>query len=143
MILGYKKYFPAGGLTNFAYKIIHGIKKHSIRIDTNNRWKPGMKIQHAHGVRTKNYMQFFESECKSTQDIEIKEVLMCDSTNAFFYTKNGITKAFRVKVDGHLLRWEVLFVLYKNDGFDSGAAFLDWFWDGFEGKIIHWTDLKY
>ena len=33
--------------------------------------------------------------------------------------------------------------LARNDGFDSIQAFFEWFKEDFEGKIIHWTDLRY
>ena len=65
MILCYKKFFPWGEPTNFKAKILSGKKKHTIRRDKNNRWITGRKIQHAHGVRTKNYDHFADGECKS------------------------------------------------------------------------------
>ena len=65
MILCYKKFFPWGEPTNFKAKILSGKKKHTIRRDKNNWWITGRKIQHAHGVRTKNYDHFADGECKS------------------------------------------------------------------------------
>ena len=63
MILSFKPQFND--------KIIKGIKIHTIREDKHNRWKPGRTIQFANGIRTKNYKQFFEGECKSIQPIKI------------------------------------------------------------------------
>ena len=44
MILGFKE--------QFKNLIIGGVKKHSIREDRHNRWKPGMIIHFATGMRT-------------------------------------------------------------------------------------------
>lgn len=147
MILGYKKYWPWGGMTNFAFKIIHGIKKHSLRRDPKNRWKPGLKIQHAHGVRTKDYMQFFKGECKSIQLIKIEknDGVLKDDDYVYREVIKGVEfiMGFKVTVDNKVLSHETIAILATNDGFDSITDFFDWFWDGFDGKIIHFTDLKY
>ena len=119
MVLGFNPQFPA--------KILEGTKKHTIREDKKDRWKPGMKIHFATGVRTKNYNQFKEGVCKSVQKIKIT------------YLEGSI----RIRVDGQLIDYASLKRIAKNDGFDSSRAFLNWFNKDFEGKIIHWTDLKY
>ncbi|HEY6913205.1 MAG TPA: hypothetical protein VI413_00900 [Paludibacter sp.] len=143
MILGYMKYWPWGGFTNFAQKIIRGWKKHTMRIDKNNRWKPGMKIQHAHGVRTKDYMMFFQGECKSVQKVEIivSDKFDTDTYIMSFHPKR--TKYFIVKIDDRKLTNSEIIVLATNDGFDSVHDFFRWFKKGFIGKIIHFTDLRY
>ena len=147
MILGYKMYWPWGGFTNFAKKILLGTKKHSLRIDENNRWRAGMKIQHAHGVRTKRYMMFLKGECKSTQQIKIErhDGILNDDYYVYRVVIKGIqfVMGFKVTVDDKVLIRETVDLLAANDGFDSTIDFFDWFWDGFEGKIIHFTDLKY
>ncbi len=129
MILGYKKLFPWGEPTNFKTKILSGKKKHSLRQDKNNRWHAGMKIQHAHGVRTKQYDHFANGECKSTQIIRI---IIHDNP-----------KYGSVYIDGKTLSPFEIQQLSYNDGFDSVSDFFRWFFDGFEGKIIHFTDLRY
>ena len=148
MILGYKKFFPWGVPTNFKAKILSGKKKHSLRQDKKNRWITGRKIQHAHEVRTKNYDHFADGECKSVQKIEIysPEILIANGFNyTYYFTKRAIWsyKYFVVLVDEKALEWKEIVTLAHNDGFETTHDFFRWFSNGFEGKIIHFTDLKY
>ena len=146
MILGYKKFFPWGEPTHFRLKILLGEKKHSIRQDKNNRWRAGMKIQHAHGVRTKQYNHFADGECKSVQKISIQEVEYAQYGNYVYILKvrdMEFIKAFLVKVDDKRLDRADIITLAHNDGFETADDFFRWFFNGFEGKIIHFTDLKY
>ena len=117
MVLGFNKRFPE--------LILNGIKIHTIREDKNNRWKQGNKIHFATGVRTKNYNQFKEGECISTQHILI-------------YRKSEI-----VYIDNRALRRSELKELAISDGFNNVEEFWKWFNKNFEGKIIHWTNKKY
>jgi len=165
MILGYRQYFPWGTQTCFRakirnqiYNLPHSIlfpsikitqrKIHTIREDVHNRWKPGMKIHHAYGVRTKKYDCFAESDCVSVQSIEIYQVSI-DDVDASSYTKEYIKnsnepfKIFEVYIDGRRLTGTEFETLAKNDGFDSVDDFFRWFDKPFKGKIIHWTDYKY
>lgn len=142
MILSFKKKLPSGKPTNFENKIKSGIKIHSIREDKHNRWRPGMKIQMAHGVRTKNYRCFDDTKtCTGIQSIKI---------NYYF---NGITpEKMEIIIDGDLFYSQSgygsygsdnLELLARNDGFDSTSDFFSWFNADFEGKILHWTDFRY
>lgn len=149
MILSYKQQFPWNQPTNFKRKIKDGDKKHTIRLDIHNRWKPGMKIHHAHGVRTPHYDCFLENECISTQKIEVEEMAMISSDHCYVLEeyserlKETFFKIFRVAVDDRNLTTEEIHTLAKNDGFDSTDDFFRWFSNNTEAKIIHWTDLKY
>jgi len=146
MILGYKKFFPCGEPTNFKSLILAREKKHTIRQDKKNRWTAGRKIQHAHGVRTKQYDHFADGECKSIQKIIIEEVEYEKDANYVYKVRvRGVEfiKAFRVKVDDRILELNEISNLADNDGFDSTHDFFRWFFDGFDGKIIHFTNLKY
>lgn len=147
MILGYKMYWPWGGFTNFAQKILKGIKKHTMRVDEKDRWRAGMKIHHAHGVRTKRYLMFLEGVCKSTQRIEIEshDGVLNDDYYVYRVTIKSVEfiMGFKVTVDDRIMNRETIDLIAKNDGFDSTKDFFTWFWDGFSGKIIHFTDLKY
>lgn len=160
MVLGYKQYYPFNGEpTNFYEKIIVGRysnsiysgqgiepKLHSIREDIHNRWKPGMLIHHAYGVRTKNYECFDECPCVSTQKIVIKEYSIGEGDSlsySYTFEYRDITKVFRVFVDDKLLDDCEIYSLAKNDGFDTMRDFFRWFNKPFTGKIIHWTDLRY
>ena len=112
----------------FKEKIISGEKIHTIRLDPHNRWKPGMKIHFATDIRTKNYNQFFEGECKSVRKIEI---LHLHNTILVFIDEEKI------------LLTDMLTQLALNDGFNSVEDFFKWFNKDFTGKIIHWTDFRY
>lgn len=133
MILGFKQ--------QFEMPIKKGTKIHTIRQDKPNRWKSGMLIHFAKGVRTKNYINFQLGQCFSTQKIKIK------------YNPGGGVNVwiddqwFHYQTDWGL-SWdkeseERILQLAKNDGFDSIGDFFNWFNQDFEGKIIHWTDFRY
>lgn len=130
---------------------VAGQKLHSIREDKNNRWKIGMKIHFTTGARTKNYHCFGESRVESTQRIEIKEMIMVSSDRCYVFSeevkfKNRIetfSKIFKVAIDGNTLTTTEIDLLAKNDGFKNTHDFFRWFNKDFNGKIIHWTDLKY
>jgi len=114
----------------FKEPILKKTKKHTLREDPHSRWKQGIKMHMATGVRTKNYNQFNEDVCKSTQKIEI------------IRTSDYLNETI-VKVDGRKLTEPEIQQLAWNDGFDNLVSFWLWFYKGFIGKIIHWTDLKY
>ncbi len=122
MILSFKPQFKEPILT--------GTKIHTIRTDVPGRWKEGNQIHFATGVRTKEYECFKKGKCLSVQDIEIIRM------------SEELTDTI-VKVDGRKLLLGELYALGFSDGFESLIAFLLWFKDGFKGKIIHWTDLRY
>lgn len=140
MILSFKQKFPWGVATLFPFKIMAGVKKHTIREDKHHRWKPGRIIHMATGVRTKFYNCFYKAVCKSTQSIVIN------------YHCGSAPDGMSIYIDGDLFyeqsvygtcRSDNLSLLAKNDGFDSPEDFLRWFCHDFKGKIIHWTDFRY
>ena len=124
----------------FKDAILSGEKKHTIREDKHNRWKPGMKMHMATGVRTKEYNQFFEAVCLSTQEIEIRITRV----------SHGIDY-LEVEVDGKTLKHIETWDLSLNDGLKNVMGFYEYFNNcckgeiarSFKGKIIHWTELKY
>ncbi len=122
MILAFKE--------QFVNPILIGKKIHTLREDKTNRWKPDMSIQMATGVRTKKYNKFNDDTCNSIQQIEIQR------TSDFF--EDTI-----VKIDGRKLIEDEVQQLAWNDGFSNLVEFYLWFSEGFEGKIIHWTDKRY
>ena len=135
MILGYKTHYPKwmtkkGWQTFFPEKINAGIKTHSIREDKHNRWKVGMSIQHATGVRTKNYNKFKDDKCTGIESVWIS----CHPKKI-------------VSINGIVLNHDQVYHVAKNDGFDCVEDFFEWFAikekEVFKGKIIHWTDRKY
>lgn len=150
MILSYKQKFPWGRPTNFEQKIKEGIKKHTIRDDIHGRWKPGMMIQHAHGVRTSNYRCFAEGQCMSVQVLEIKAIhsheykLYHSEIKVLRSILNGDDKIiFELFVDGRQLNGAEIHDFARNDGFDATEDFFRWFNEPCTKKIIHFTDFKY
>jgi hypothetical protein len=129
MILGFKTHFNNGKPTDFIRKIFQtGTKIHSLRVDKKNRWKEGMKIDMATGVRTKKIQRYgvgYDMKCESTQRINIT---VEDNNNVFVY------------VDGRTINPEDVAI---NDGFDSLIEFAMFFYPEFNGKIIHWTNFRY
>jgi len=130
MVLGFTTKFPDGRETHFQQQIETGLKIHTIR--NGKRWKAGMKIHFATGVRTKKYNCFKEGVCISVQDIRIEK----KRGDLYFYIDDRF-------VNG----WEVQFVS-ANDGLHQNDLH-EWFGsdlkdrEAFEGQIIHWTNHKY
>lgn len=121
----------------FKDKILNGQKIHTLREDASDRWKAGMKMQMATGVRTKNYNCFKTALCHGKQKVELivskREILI----------HNGV-KMMRLLPQHHLF-------FVRNDGFDTIEEFWEWFdaeakkynVDVLFRKLIHWTDYKY
>lgn len=117
-----------------------GSKQHTIREDKHRRWRPGLIIHMAFGVRTKNYNCFCDKyTCKSIQEIKIvyhltgypmAPVIEIFIGGKLFYRSDGFGRSNIKK-------------LAKNDGFDSVDDFFKWFDKDFSGVIVHWTDLRY
>jgi len=122
MVIGFKN--------QFVPKILDGSKKHTIREDATNRWKEGRVMDMATGVRTKQYNKFTEQICTGIQTILI--IRVSDELNQTI-----------VNVDGRELSLDEIQKLAWNDGFENLIDFWLWFKDGFDGKLIHWTDLRY
>lgn len=139
MILSFKNKFPWGSPTNFKVKILSGSKIHTIREDQKRRWKVGMKIHMATGIRTKNYRCFCDRfVCKSIQEIRIFYGPFTDEVTVLI---DG--KEFYHRVGIYVVKSKDMIKLAKNDGFDCVEDFFKWFDSDFEGKIIHWTDFRY
>ena len=140
MILSYSK-------PSFKADILAGIKKHTLREDIHNRWKPGMKIHHwMHNPRNvkKNPHEFMINHCTSIQEVIIKREIVP-------YSSHACLGSMQIIVDGTPI--ENWMELINNDGL-TYTEFQDWFVPLNEfpdktvkaewiGKIIHWTDLKY
>ncbi|MEI6435226.1 MAG: hypothetical protein WCP32_10305 [Bacteroidota bacterium] len=129
MVIGFKEHFVVS--------ILSGIKQHTIREDKHNRWKPGMLMHMATGVRTKNYYQFALETCTRVDKIEI---FWAGTTIVIFISGMQICE-FNTAGDfcnfggnGYLN----LFQLAIKDGFDGVDSFTKWFDKPFIGKIIYW-----
>ena len=121
MILGFKK--------QFVEPILNGTKIHTIREDSNNRWKVGNKIHFATGVRTKNYNQFAEGVVDTILGISI---IYVDGKPHVFVYPDGDQRNEKG------LPSNVIEELAKNDGFESVDDFFGWFSEDFVGRIIYW-----
>lgn len=130
MVIGFNKQFPD--------KIIAGTKLHTIREDSKNRWRAGMTMHMATGVRTKNYKCFKLDTCTGTQKIRI---LHRDTTVVIIIDNLPFAQYDTFYLSG--INVPELVFLAKKDGFESLEAFLEWFNKDYAGKIIHWTDLRY
>lgn len=110
-------------------------KKHTIRKDTNNKWKAGNKIHFVINNRTKNRFQFAPVvQCVSTQKITI-------TYNEKICEKHSSEPA--VFIDDKIVDYKTIEALAINDGFDNESEFFNYFKEDFTGIIIHWTPLKY
>jgi hypothetical protein len=105
-------------------------KLHTLRVDSKDIWHAGQSIHMRVFNRTKDTFQFAPVvKCVSTQDIKI------------IHTPGSAS--YRVLIDGLPTSLETVALISENDGFDTLDEFLDYFDKGFEGKIIHWTKLRY
>lgn len=135
MVMGFKTEIN-GKPTFFPEKILAGTKIHSIREGI--RWKPGMLIHPATGVRTPKYRQITPEPLKvvSVQDFSIK---YCEEYPGLFSYNVFIDECERY--DSELSK------LSKNDGFESFDLFIQAFLSmhpgGLKGQIVHWTDYRY
>jgi hypothetical protein len=132
------------GLDDFSLDAVEMKSKiHTIRKDKKDIWKPGRKIHFVINPRSKDRFQFAPViECVNTQIIRIDHHWIKNTTTV---TINGLVYGSAYKNDmGEIYRYdESLKTLAINDGFDSVQDFFTWFNKDFQGKIIHWTDLKY
>lgn len=162
MVLGFKTHIK-GKPTYFVEKILasripeykekYRPKLHTIR--GGNRWKEGMRIHMATGVRTKYYRQFnIEGvgldRVVSTQKIEILRDYKPTHERQYLVkshhpiTNEPIYRQFQVAVDNVWLKEKEIEQLALNDGFETAADMFEWFNnENFYGQIIHWTELKY
>lgn len=132
MILGFTKKIKGGKPTEFREKVLDGRKIHSIREDKHDRWREGMSIEMAYGVRSDDYEQW---------NADRPDLQTCTGTQPFEIKWKG--HDYQVRVDGHRLTPAEVEQLAKNDGFDELVDFLTWFSSDFKGKIIHWTKMRY
>ena len=112
------------------YPLIPNLKPklHTIRADKKNRWSESKKIHPVYNNTRPNMFQFAPTmKCVSIQEIKIVKA----GTLGLVWIDNIPMGSEKVKS------------LAVNDGFDSLIDFFLHFKEDFEGKIIHWTNLKY
>ena len=128
-------------------------KRHTVRGDLKERWRPGINIHFFINVRQKNMFRFAPVlPVVSTQEIEFiwkdnTENLTCLGTS--FDKTCTIIIDDRFYGDAYFFNGSVVSSYYtipifaNNDGFDTPEELFAYFNKNFKGKIIHWTDLKY
>jgi len=152
MVIGFVKKISKGPLkgwtTNFKEKILDGRKKHTIRIMGKRNYRKGMLLQLAHGVRTKYYDCFLETECTKVDRLTIA------SWNAYHpkimnsgdveYQYGLKYKDFYITMDlnGRYISTEKMKDIAINDGFESLDQMIQYF-DLKKGEfavtnLIHW-----
>lgn len=98
--------------------ILNNKKQISIRQDKKKRWKKGMKIHLATGVRTKEYNCFKNSFVKNVDEIEINNK--------------------KVYLNGKMLNKQEIEDIAYLDGYDNLEDFFKFFGDNYKGRIIWW-----
>lgn len=105
-------------------------KTHTIIKDESDKWGNGAEIHFTIKDGTKNRFQFAPvTPCISTQTIEIKNIF--NDRHAVFVNRLRL-------LDREIDK------LAKNEGFNSTDDFWNYYYyQDFQGKIIHWTNFKY
>lgn len=138
MLLTYSK-------PQFQPLIESGVKIHTIREDSNNRWKPGRTIQHwMHNPRnvSKNPYPFAKNRDDLNTVISIEYISIVGGI--VHITAHPYYLTSELKKQKGAVSPDVLDVLARNDGFENWRQMRVWFRDDIElWKIIHWTDYKY
>lgn len=127
MILNFKTQIN-GVPTNFKEKILSGQKIHTIR--KKGRWKEKNIIHFSNFARSKNYDNFKIDVTQCIQDVVI-------------IPSKSLGKNGKIFVQGRSLKFYETMEFSKNDGFDTLFDFWDWFKEGGEFDLIHWTDKRY
>lgn len=147
MILGFKThingkptFFPEKikACTVLSYRAQYEPKLHTIR--KGKRWKKGMKMHMATGVRTNNYHQFNGGAvgleyCLSVQFIQIDNN---EINGRRVFVEDDGDDTFPKTLSEAEIR-----TLALNDGFASVDDFWSFFQGRFTGQIIHWTTMRY
>jgi hypothetical protein len=119
--------FYSENANKFLYSSGFQPKIHTIREDKSNRWREGNNIHFVINNRQPNRFQFAPViECTGVQHIMISSDIKVVWINGEIIIDNEILKQLAI-----------------NDGFKSVSDFFDYFPDGFQGRIIHWTNKRY
>jgi hypothetical protein len=106
-------------------------KIHTIRRDTERKWKPGMEIQLIINQNEQDEFQFAPLlKCQSTQEIHLDY-------------SNTVIDGPAVFINYELLSSSVTNELAINDGFSNKEDLFFYFKEDFHGTLIHWTDQQY
>lgn len=145
MVLGFSEHWN-GHPTNFVEHVLSGRKWHTVR--WGNRWRPGMSIQFATGVRTKNYRCFHVGKCATVQTVKIIPSRP-DPKNQSSYLPRVLVARGQQQILQPLCAFE-LFAFAINDGFESAYDLNRWIasacrynnLDAFRGQVVMWEPIK-
>ena len=123
------------------------MKIHSIRTDEKNRWKAGIMIDFFINARQKDMFRFAPRiPVVSTQKIRIKYTTSSSNTPLIYIEifGNSDFKCFDTyNPELKISSFKNIEKIALNDGFENLEDFFSYFNEDFEGKILHWTDLRY
>jgi len=125
MVIGFKK--------QFVPLIVSGTKIHTLREDKNVRFKSGVTLHMATGVRTKDYKQFAQ---KTVHGVQGADILPATKRIKVYGVFNSVGENF-------ILSEKQVEQFVKNDGFASQEEFWEWFNVPGYYHVIHWTDFRY
>ena len=127
---------------NFKFDLQNS-KLHTIRPDVANRFKAGVMIDFkewsGRPYHSKNISFAPRIPVVSVQNISIKEWLAADYSTCFQMPDNSI---YTIEIDGIRQDKKQIKRIAINDGFENEVEFFNYL-RRFEGKLIHWTNLKY
>lgn len=110
---------------DFKAQLMNGTKIHTLR---RRAVEPGMTIKHIiYPYHPDKRECVIESQCVSCQKIRIE----------------NDRRSLGIWIDERMLTIDGKVLLAKNDGFRSLNEFENFFREGFDGYIIHWTALRY
>lgn len=164
MTLGFKQQFPWAtkdkpSPTNFREKILaphvsmasvsdditSRPKIHTMRLDPQNRWKAGRKIEMVYRGAGYKIIDHFN---KGIPELEVctgvQKIKLWLTGSLGEVGDNGKREQIiriHAIVDGK--RIDNPERIIPNDGFEDIIQFSRWFTKPWEGKIIHWTDYRY
>lgn len=145
MVMGFTENWN-GEPTGFVDKIIDGVKWHSMR--WGNRWRPGMQITMATGVRTKKYRPFVYAPCEWTQGVKIIPNTP-DPRKQDSYLPRVMVERGAMRILMPLAPFSIM-ALAINDGFESAYDLNRWMLqacrakgaDAFRGQIVAWRPVN-
>jgi hypothetical protein len=144
MVLGFSERWK-GEPTNFVEHVLSGRKWHTVR--WGNRWREGMAIQFATGVRTKNYRCFHVGKVAKVQRVKVIPSVP-DPERPQTYLPRVLVARGVQQVLQPLCAFELM-AFAINDGFDSAYDLNRWFAEtcrennttAFRGQIIMWEPI--
>jgi len=113
----------------FEYKILNGIKIHTIRKMRKKIIKVGDTLYHYKNWRTPQIKKICENICHYAKNI----IIIITKTKFPYIT---------IFIDGISINPLQIYLLAKNDGFNNLSDFIDFFDQGspFSGQIIGWKE---